>query len=210
MNVDQRSAQLSRWSAIAAAAGLLVGCIAEALTRLPPYIHDLLRQPLAYSCFVLLLVGTLMILGLWSRQPPRLEKRSFVVTVIGAGALVGISGVVLIRFGWWNGPAFDMSWPVFATVYWFGAMGYFAAILLPHRWLTLHGYRWSRVAYFITVLAVIATAAYLGDKLCIKKGVYTFGNGYKVWHDVVYGLAIFSIPFLGYELLRPKMSALLH
>jgi|GEM_PF-5908699 len=61
-----------------------------------------------------------------------------------------------------------MSWPVFATVYWFGAMGYFAAILLTHRWMTLHGYRWTRVAYFIAVLAVIATATDVGDELCIS------------------------------------------
>ena len=100
VNVDQRSAQLSWWSAIAAAAGLFVGCTAEALTRLPPFIHDLLRQPLAYSGFVLLLVGTLMILGLLSRQPPRLEKRSFVVAVIKSGAIVGTSGIVAMRFGW--------------------------------------------------------------------------------------------------------------
>ena len=99
-----------------------------------------------------------------------------------------------------------MSWPVFATVYWFGATGYFAAILLPHRWLTLHGYRWSRIAHYIAVLAVIATATYVGDELCTKQGVYTFGSGYKVWHDVVYGPAIVSIPFLAYALLRPRTA----
>ena len=194
---------------MAAAAGLIVGCTAEALTRLPPFIHDLLRQPIAYSGFVMLLVTTLIALGLWSRQPPRLEKGAFVAAVIVAGAIVGITGIVAIRVGWWNGPAFAFSWPVFATLYWFGAMGYVAVIMLPYRWLTLRGYRWSRVAFFVAVLAFIAAATYVGDKLCIKLGIYSFDNGYTIWHDVVYGLAIFSIPFLAYELLRPRMSVLM-
>jgi len=197
---------LLRWSSIAATTGLVIGCLAEALTRVPPTLHNLLQQPLAFAAFAVILGGTLLSLNLWCGQPPRPERRSFVIAVVVSGIVCGVSGVIAIRFGWWNGPAFQMSWASFGTIYWLGGMGYFAAVLLPHRRLTSHGNRWGRIFYFVGVLTFIATATYVGDELCIRKGVYAFGGGYKVWHDVVYGLAIFCAPFIVYEILRPKTS----
>ena len=89
-----------------------------------------------------------------------------------------------------------------------GAMGYFAAILLSYRWLAPHGHRWSRFAYVIGVPAFIAAATYVDDELRVEHGVYFFDSGYKVWHDLVYGLAIFSSPFLVHEILRRKAATL--
>ena len=187
------------WPRRVVTAGLVVGFIAEALTRLPPFLHRLLRHPLAGAALVLLCIGTLVSLVAWSRQNASGERRAFVLAVVGCGALCGISAVVAIRVGWWSGPGFDMPATTLGLVYWSGTMGYFAAVLHPYRSIASHGPSWIRAAYILTILALVGVATYLGDKLCLRHGVYVFEAGFRVWHDVLYGIAIFCSPFIVYE-----------
>jgi hypothetical protein len=204
MNITEPTPLSCRRARRTATAGLIVGFIAEGLTRHPPFLHQLLGHPLAAAAFAALLIVTLGSLILWSRQAGYTERRTFVAAIITAAALGGLFAVLAIALGWWSGPAFNMPALAFGLVVCLGATAYFATLLQPQRWLVARRLWWAQLVYILGLLVLLAVVTVLGDEMYLAKGTFVFGRGYTVWHDALYGVIVFSAPFLLYQVFIPR------
>jgi hypothetical protein len=57
----------------------------------------------------------------------------------------------------------------------------------------------ARLVYFCIIIT-LGTATVFADEKIINSGVLTFGNGYKIWHDVLFAIFIFALPPILYEI----------
>jgi len=80
-------------------------------------------------------------------------------------------------------------------------------LLQLYRWLAARRVWLARGVYLIILLALIP-ATIVGDRMILRSGVLTFGNGYSIWKDVVLGELGFALPPVLYEMLgRAKRIA---
>lgn len=140
-------------------------------------------------------------LALWARRPGYDERKAFVAAIASVGALTVVANVLAPALGWWGGPVFAAPLLPLALLTGLRAMFLLALLLLLYRWLAARRLWLARLIYLLILLALIP-ATLIGDKMILRSGVLTFGNGYKIWHDVLVGEVAFTLPLILYELFR--------
>ena len=67
-----------------------------------------------------------------------------------------------------------------------------------YRWLAARRLWLARLIYLLLLIGMIP-ATIFGDEMVLRSGVLTFGGGYTIWHDVLFGMFLFALPPILYE-----------
>lgn len=189
------------WYRIAGAAaviGLLAGAVGGTRMMYPPSLQLLLQDPVANGVVVVIALGTVLSLIHWAREPGHLHRRPFIAAILAVGGLAVITNLLAPAFGWWGGPVFNAPLLPLALLTGLKATLYLSLLLLLYRWLASRRLWLARLIYLLLLIGMIP-ATIFGDETVLRSGVLTFGGGYTIWHDVLFGMFLFALPPILYE-----------
>jgi hypothetical protein len=144
--------------------------------------------------------GTLFAFARWGRQGDA-ERRAFTMAILANSTwILGVQAIAPYA-GWWGGVAMQPPIPLQVALYGVSLIAVVALFL----GLYASGSRRRRslglgIAAATVISMAMATVA--GDRTLLARGTLVFDNGYTVASDVIYAVAMFSLPPLVYEIAR--------
>ncbi len=188
--------------------GLVVFCALSGLTQLVAPFRVLLSSPFVQVLVVLAAVVTCTVFLLWGRLPGVVDRRAYVAAVLVMGLLVGLFQAVAPALGWIGGPVTAAPLLMQGLIYGLSLSALVALLLAGYRWLVRRRLWLALMIYALLSLAMLL-ATIFGDRYALGSGLMTFGNGYTIFVDSVYGLALLWVPLAIYALLclRSKVTS---
>jgi len=189
--------------AVIATCGLVLGYVADTLEGTIPSFHQVLQLPVVGVMVILITLVTSAAVVLWAQQGGSDDRKAFVSAILLTAGVAMLFHALAQAVGWWSGHFFQA--PVFVLTLLTGlqAIAFFALFLLAYRWLAVRWPRLALVAYSVLVLLVIA-GTLVGDQAFLRSGMYVFQGGYSIQADVIYGVGIFCLPLLLYQVIRQR------
>ena len=171
---------------VVATLGLLVGFFGGAMMWIPPFLPQRwLQNWVADMLVVALTLVTVISLVLWAQPPGNQDRRAFVTAIMSAGALAVIASLIATAVGWWGGQVYEAPLLPLALLTGLREMLLLAPFLLIYRWVAARRLWLAWLIYLLIALALIP-ATVRTDARIVRSGVLTFGNGYTVWHDMLF------------------------
>ena len=198
LNMDKERQR--RLAGIGAILGFLVGFVAFPIGASPPTLQNLLENPLIDAGVVILTLGTVACLILWARQSADPDRRAYVIGLAITWGIIVLSNIVAPALGLWYGPYFETRIVPLALLTGIRATGGIGLILLGYRWLAARRPRLALAVWGVLLLLLILGVP-RADQAVIDSGVFSFGNGYQIWHDVLLGVVFWVLPLILYETL---------
>ena len=195
----------ARRSVTLVAAGVMLFAWAASMAMALPGgpIQRLARNPIFGVLVVFAVPAAVVWLALWARTR-RPDGGAFAVAVTTLGVMVAIGNIVAPALGWWAGPVFDGPLLPLAVLTASGAMVSFGLLLLLYRWLAARRPWLAKLVYALLLVVLIPVRVFYGDRAAIDQGVFSFGAGYTIWHDLLLAEALLVLPPLLYELFRRR------
>ena len=189
----------AKLAGIGAILGCIVGLVAGGMAASPPLLQNLLNDPLADAGVVILALGTVACLFLWARHSADPDGPAYATAITLTGVITVLANVIAPALGWWRGPYFETRILPLALLTGLKAMS-IGLFLAGYRWLAARRPRLALVLYGALVLLLIP-GIISGDRAVIDSGLFTFANGYQIWHDVILGVVLFILPLIVYATL---------
>lgn len=189
----------SKLAGIGAILGCLAGIAAGVIATSPPKLQNLLQNSLVDTGVVVLAFGTVACLFLWARQSADPDGLAYATAITITGVITTLANIIGPAFGWWRGPYFETRIVPLALLTGLKAMT-IGLFLAGYRWLAARRPRLALVLYGVLVLLLIP-GIISADQAVIDSGLFTFANGYQIWHDVILGVVLFILPLVVYETL---------
>ena len=188
-----------KFAGIGVILGCIAGIVAGGMAASPPLLQDLLENTLADAAVVILALGTVGCLFLWARQSASPDGMAYATAITFTGVIAVLANVIAPALGWWRGPYFETRLVPLALLTGLKAMAV-GLFLAGYRWLAAQRPRLALVLYGALVVLLIP-GIISGDRAVIDSGLFTFANGYQIWHDVILGVVLFILPLIVYEAL---------
>ncbi len=180
--------------------GLVVFCALSALTQLVAPFRVLLSSLFVQVLVVLAAVVTCTMFLLWGRLPGVVDRRAYVAAVMVMGLLVVLFQAVAPALGWIGGPVTAAPLLMQGLIYGLSLSALVALLLAGYRWLARR-HLWLALTIYALLSLAMLLATIFGDHYALGSGLMTFGNGYTIFVDSVYGLALLWVPLAIYALL---------
>ena len=184
---------------IGAILGCIAGIVAGGMAASPPLLQNLLKDPLVDAGIAILALGTLGCLFLWARHSADPDGPAYATAITITGVITVLANIIAPALGWWRGPYFETRIVPLALLTGLKAMS-IGLFLAGYRWLAARRPRRALALYGALVLLLIP-GIISGDQAVIDSGLFTFANGYQIWHDVLLGVVLFILPLIVYEAL---------
>ncbi len=177
--------------------GLVVFFALSGVTQLVAPFRVLLTSPFVQVLIVLAAVGTGTVFLLWGRLSGEVDRGAYVAAVMVMGLLLVLFQAVAPALGWLGGPVTAAPLLMQGLIYGLSLAALVALLLAGYRWLARRRLWLALTIYALLSLAMIL-ATILGDRYALGSGLMTFGNGYTIFVDIGYGLALLWMPLAIY------------
>ena len=177
--------------------GLVVFFALSGVTQLVAPFRVLLTSPFVQVLIVLAAVGTGTAFLLWGRLSGEVDRGAYVAAVMVMGLLLVLFQAVAPALGWLGGPVTAAPLLMQGLIYGLSLAALVALLLAGYRWLARRRLWLALTIYALLSLAMIL-ATILGDRYALGSGLMTFGNGYTIFVDIGYGLALLWMPLAIY------------
>ena len=195
---SKKNHRIPAWGA---AASFFVLMVISELTKLTFWFQALLYNPLVASFVTLIALASLFLIILWIQNRGDKEHVAMVRSILIVGTFALFYQWLAPTLQWWKGTAFGAPTIMQGVIFGGALAATIAFLLVFYRFLAKRSYPFALLAYTIFIV-VLTWATITGEQKMADQGIYVFGNGYTLTMNILYEIALFTLPISFFEYFR--------